>query len=118
MVEFQRGDVVLCDLNPVIGTEQAGIKPVVIVQIDRANFASPHTIVTPFTTKIRRAILPSHVFVPAGVGNLNKDSVILCEQVRTVDKSRIVKVIGHLDDSYMGELAIALITILGLSVES
>ncbi|WP_199338934.1 MULTISPECIES: type II toxin-antitoxin system PemK/MazF family toxin [Nostoc] len=62
--------------------------------------------------------MPSHVFVPAGFANLNKNSVILSEQVGTVDKSRIVKVIGHLDDSYMEELAIALITILGLSVES
>ncbi|MDZ8082598.1 MAG: type II toxin-antitoxin system PemK/MazF family toxin [Nostoc sp. DcaGUA01] len=104
MVEFQQGDVVLCDLNPVIGTEQAGIRPVVIVQIDRANVASPHTIITPFTTKIRRAILPFHVFVRAGIGSLNKDSVVLCEQVRVVDKSRIVKVLGHLDDRYMEEL--------------
>jgi mRNA interferase MazF len=63
-----RGDVVLCDLNPVVGTEQAGIRPVVILQIDRANAVSPHTIMAPFTTKIRRKLLPSHVFVPAGVG--------------------------------------------------
>jgi mRNA interferase MazF len=65
---YTRGDVVLCDLNPVVGTEQAGIRPVVILQIDRANAVSPHTIIAPFTTKIRRALLPSHVFVPCGVG--------------------------------------------------
>jgi len=118
VVEFRRGDVVLCDLNPVISTEQSGIRPVVIVQIDRANVASSHTILVPFTTKIRRATLPSHVFVPAGVGGLNKDSVVLCEQVQVLDKSRIVRGLGHLDDSYMEDLAIALTTILGLSIES
>ncbi|MEG4634153.1 type II toxin-antitoxin system PemK/MazF family toxin [Microcoleus sp. AR_TQ3_B6] len=76
---YTRGDVVLCDLNPVVGTEQAGIRPVVILQIDPANAVSPHTIIAPFTTKIRRALLPSQVFVPSGVGGLNQDSVILCE---------------------------------------
>jgi len=67
-VTYTRGDVILCDLNPVVGTEQAGIRPVVILQIDRANAVSPHTIIAPFTTKIRRALLPSHVFGPSGVG--------------------------------------------------
>jgi len=64
-LQIRRGDVVLCDLNPVVGTEQAGIRPVVILQIDRANAVSPHTIIAPFTTKIRQKLLPSHVFVPA-----------------------------------------------------
>jgi mRNA-degrading endonuclease toxin of MazEF toxin-antitoxin module len=58
MVNVTRGDIVLCDLNPVIGTEQSGLRPVVIVQSDRANRVSPHTIIAPFTTKIRRALLP------------------------------------------------------------
>ncbi|MEH1768009.1 MAG: type II toxin-antitoxin system PemK/MazF family toxin [Nostoc sp.] len=116
MVDITRGDVLLCDLNPVIGTEQAGIRPVVVVQIDRANAVSPHTIIAPFTSKIRRAILPSHVFVPAGIGGLSQDSVVLCEQLRVVDKSRIIRVIGHLDDNYLDELAIALCTILGLRI--
>ena len=111
-----RGDVVLCDLNPVVGTEQAGIRPVVILQIDRANAVSPHTIIAPFTTKIRRKLLPSHVFVPAGVGGLSQDSVILCEQIRVIDKSRIIRVLGHLEDSYLQELAQALCAILGISL--
>ena len=109
-----RGDVVLCDLNPVIGTEQAGRRPVVILQIDRANAVSPHTIIAPFTTRIRRALLPSHVFVPAGVGGLSQDSVVLCEQIRVIDRARIIRDIGHLDDIYMEELVEALCTILGL----
>lgn len=116
MVEVIRGDVVLCDLNPVIGTEQAGIRPVAIIQIDRVNAVSPHTIIAPFTSKINRALLPSHVFVPVGVGGLSLDSVILCEQVRVIDKSRIIRKLGHLDDFYLEELARALSIILGLSL--
>jgi mRNA interferase MazF len=114
MVAVTRGDVVLSDLNPVIGTEQAGIRPVVVIQINRANAVSPHTIIAPLTSKIRRALLPSHVFIPSGIGGLNQDSVGLCEQIRVIDKSRIIRVIGHLDDVYMEELAKALCTILGL----
>ncbi len=114
MVEITRGDVVLCDLNPVIGTEQAGIRPVVVLQIDRANAVSPHTIIAPFTSKIRRAILACHVFIPAGIGGLNQDSVILCEQIRVIDKSRIIRVLGHLNDDCVAQLEVALCNILGL----
>jgi len=114
MVAITRGDVVLCDLNPVAGSEQAGIRPAVIVQIDRANTVSPHTVIVPFTTKIRRALLPSHAFVPAGAGGLTQDSVALCEQIRVIDKRRITRVLGHLDDPHMEEVAKALRTILGL----
>lgn len=114
MVIINRGGVVLCDLNPVMGTEQSGIRPAVILQIDRANSFSPHTIIAPFTTKIRRAQLPSHVFVPADVGGLTQDSVVLCEQIRVIDKKRIIKVLGNLDDSYMEKIAKGLSIILGL----
>jgi len=116
MVAVARGDIVLCDLNPIIGSEQSGIRPVVILQIDRANVASPHTIIAPFMSKIRRAILPSHVFIPAGNGGLVQDSVILCEQIRVIDKQRIVKKLGYLSDSYMDEIEKALLVILGLQV--
>lgn len=111
---ISRGDVVLCDLNPVIGTEQAGIRPVIILQIDRANAVSPHTIIAPLTTKIRRALLPSHVYIPVGVGGLTQDSVVLCEQIRVIDRRRILKVLGHLEESYMEEIGKALSVILGL----
>ena len=114
MVTIVRGDVVLCDLNPVVGTEQAGVRPAVVFQIDRANAVSPHTIIAPFTTRIRRALLPSHVLIPAGTGGLSQDSVVLCEQIRVIDKRRIVRVLGHLDDAHMEEVARALHTILGL----
>jgi mRNA interferase MazF len=114
MVDIARGDIILCDLNPVMGTEQAGIRPVLVLQIDRANAVSPHTIIAPFTTKIRQTLLPSHVMIAKGVGGLCNDSVLLCEQVRVIDKSRIVRVLGHLDDKKMEEVAKALCTILGL----
>ncbi len=114
MVTVIRGGLVLCDLNPVIGTEQSGIRPVVIIQSDRANRVSPHTIIAPFTSKIRQAILPSHVFVPKGIGGLSQDSVILCEQIRVIDKSRILKQIGHLEEPYIQQLAKALKIILDL----
>ena len=111
---ISRNDVVLCDLNPVMGTEQAGIRPVLVLQIDRANAISPHTIIAPFTTKIRRALLPSHVFIPAGAGGLEQDSVLLCEQIRVIDKCRIISNLACLDESYMRSINQALCTILGL----
>ncbi len=114
MVTINRGDVVLCDLNPVVGTEQAGVRPAVILQTDRANAVSPHTIITPFTARIRQVLLPSHAFVPAGAGGLSQDSVVLCEQIRVVDKRRIVRVLGHLDTHYLAEIERALCTILEL----
>lgn len=114
MVDIARSDVILCDLNPVMGTEQAGIRPVLVLQIDRANAASPHTIIAPFTAKIRHTLLPSHVMVVRGVGGLSNDSVLLCEQIRVIDKRRIIRVLGHLGEKKMEEVAKALSTILGL----
>ncbi|EDN70562.1 PemK-like protein [Beggiatoa sp. PS] len=114
MVEITRGDVILCDLNPVMGTEQAGIRPVLVLQIDRANAVSPHTVIAPFTTKIRQALLPSHVMIARGIGGLSNDSVLLCEQIRVIDKNRIIKILGHVDDKKMEEVAKALCIILGL----
>ncbi len=114
MVNVSRGNVILCDLNPVIGTEQSGIRPALVLQIDRANKVSPHTIIAPFTTRIKRTLLPSHVFIPANVGGLNADSVLLCEQIRVIDKHRIIRTLGHVGEMYMEEVHIALRTILGL----
>ena len=74
-----------------------------------------HTIIAPFTTKIRRRLLPSHVLVPAGVGGLSQDSVLLCEQIRVIDKSRLIRTLGSLNGRSMKEIEAALSTILGLS---
>jgi mRNA interferase MazF len=114
MVRVRRGDIVLCNLDPVIGTEQAGTRPTLIIQTDKANSASPHTIIAPFTSKIRRALLSSHVLVPAGQAGLSQDSVLLAEQIRVIDQRRIIRVLGHLDASYLDEVAKALRVILDL----
>ena len=114
MVTLKRGDVVMCDLNPVMGTEQAGIRPCVVLQIDRANDVSPHTMIEPFTTRIRRTMLASHVFIEAGVGGLSQDSVLLCEQIQVIDKRRIVKVLGDLGEGCMKEIRKTPSAILGL----
>ncbi len=115
MLEIKRGDIVLCDLNPVVGTEQSGIRPVVIIQINRANQVSPHTIILPCTTKIRTALLPFHVVLHESVGGLKQDSVVLCEQIRVIDKHRILSTLGHLDQVHLSEIENALTIILGIS---
>ena len=109
-----RGDIYWADLNPTRGTEQAGRRPVLVVQTDRANPASPHTIIVPFTTKIRHALLPSHVLVRAGTGGLSEDSVALCEQIRVCDHSRLIQRVGTLPPRAMDQIAQALKAILGL----
>ncbi|MFY8000972.1 MAG: type II toxin-antitoxin system PemK/MazF family toxin [Candidatus Kapaibacteriota bacterium] len=114
--DVRRGNIILVDFNPIIGSEQAGMRPAIVVQIDKANIVSPCTIVAPCTTKIRYTLLPSHVALSAGEGNLPQDSIVLCEQIRTIDKRRIVKVYGHCADATMSKLNTALATILGLVV--
>jgi mRNA interferase MazF len=102
------------DLAPTRGTEQSGVRPVLVVQTDRANPHSPHTIVVPFTTRIRRQLLPSHVVVPAGESGLTQDSVALCEQISVIDLSRLVARLGDLSAQRMQEIADALKAILDL----
>ena len=113
-MELSRGDIFLVDLNPIVGTEQAGIRPALVLQINRANAVSPHTIIIPFTTKIREVKLPSHVRIPAGVGGLAEDSILLCEQIRVIDKRRLMRRTGSIGEEYLGEVAVAIKAILGL----
>src|SRR5437867_11473925 len=108
----KRGEVWRADLSPTRGTEQSGIRPVVIVQTDRANPRSPHTIIVPFTTKIRQRLLPSHVLVPAGEGGLTQDSVALCEQIRVIDHQRLIGKLGELAPHRMQEVDAALRAVL------
>jgi mRNA interferase MazF len=91
-----RGEVWWADLAPTRGTEQSGVRPVLIVQTDRANPHSPHTIIVPFTTRIRSRFLPSHVLVQAGEGGLTQPSVALCEQIRVSDRGRLTTKLGDL----------------------
>ena len=110
----KRGEVWRAALSPTRGTEQAGVRPVLIVQTDRANPSSPHTIVVPFTTRIRARLLPSHVLAPAGEGNLEHDSVALCEQIRVIDNSRLIARLGELPPQRMLEVDEALKAVLEL----
>ena len=102
------------DLNPVVGAEQAGIRPALVIQIDKANTASPHTVIIPFTTRIRQVKLPSHVRIPAGIAGLAEESILLCEQIRVIDKTRLVRKIGSVGEEHLGQIGVAIKVILGL----
>lgn len=109
-----RGEIWWANLSPTQGTEQSGIRPVLIVQMDRANAASPHTIIVPLTTKIRQKVLKSHVRLSIGEGGTTEDAVILCEQIRVIDKGRLRNRMGMLSDERMEEVDVALKVILDL----
>jgi len=117
-VNIKRGDVFFADLSPVRGSEQGGQRPVLIVQNDIGNKYSPTVIVAAITAKIAKAKLPTHVEVEASTVGLIKDSVVLLEQVRTIDKTRLIQKLGHLDSEIMIRVDQALIVSLGLSDEA
>lgn len=98
---IKRGDIFYADLSPVIGSEQGGIRPVLIVQNDIGNKYSPTVIAAAITSQINKAKLPTHIEISAQEYGLLKDSVILLEQIRTIDKKRLREKIGHLDDDLM-----------------
>ena len=93
-VTIQRGDIFYADLSPVIGSEQGGIRPVLIVQNDIGNKHSPTTIIAPLTTKFTKAKLPTHVKLSTAETNLKADSIVLLEQLRTIDKRRLSTKMG------------------------
>ena len=110
----KRGDIYYADLSPVIGSEQGGVRPVLVVQNDIGNRYSPTIIITAITSQINKAKLPTHVEIGASEYGLSKDSVILLEQVRTIDKKRLAEKIGHLDEEMMLKVNDALLISLGL----
>lgn len=107
-VTMRRGDVYYADLRPVIGSEQGGIRPVLIIQNDIGNKHSPTLIVAAITSKMNKAKLPTHIALDAGEFDIDKDSVILLEQLRTIDKKRLKDRICHLDGEIMNRVDIAL----------
>lgn len=111
-VTILRGDLFYADLSPVIGSEQGGVRPVVIIQNDIGNKFSPTTIVAAITSVKNKSSMPTHVNVGKDVGGLPKDSVILLEQIRTIDKKRLREKIGRMTDAKMKEIDKAL----GISV--
>lgn len=98
---MKRGDVYYADLRPVIGSEQGGIRPVLIVQNNIGNKHSPTIICAAITSKMNKAKLPTHIELEAKSYQMEKDSVILLEQLRTIDKKRLKDKVCHLDDSIM-----------------
>ncbi|QCX34433.1 type II toxin-antitoxin system PemK/MazF family toxin [Caloramator sp. E03] len=104
----KRGDIFYADLSPVIGSEQGGIRPVLIIQNDVGNKYSPTVIIAAITSQINKAKLPTHVEISSEEYGLSKDSVILLEQLRTIDKRRLKDKIGHVSDKTMDEVNEAL----------
>ena len=110
---IKRGELYYADLSPVIGSEQGGIRPVLILQNDVGNKYSPTIIVAAITSQINKAKLPTHIEISAKEYGLTKDSVILLEQIRTIDKRRLQEKIGMLDSYIMNKVNEALLISLG-----
>jgi len=110
----RRGDIFYADLSPVIGSEQGGVRPVLIVQNDVGNRYSPTVICAAITSQINKAKLPTHIEIDSEQYQLVKDSVILLEQVRTIDKKRLREKICRLDDYLMKKVDKALLISIGL----
>lgn len=110
----KRGDIYYADLSPVIGSEQGGMRPVLIVQNDVGNRHSPTVIAAAITSQINKAKLPTHIELGAKTYGLSKDSVILLEQIRTIDKKRLKDRMGKLDDKLMNRVDNAIAVSFGL----
>ncbi len=110
----KRGDIYYADLSPVVGSEQGGIRPVLIIQNDVGNKYSPTVIAAAITSRINKAKMPTHIELSANEYGLNKDSVILLEQIRTIDKRRLREKIGRIDGAMMSRVNSALSISFGL----
>lgn len=114
---IKRGDIFYADLSPVIGSEQGGIRPVLIIQNDVGNRFSPTVIAAAITSQHSKANLPTHIRLRADGSGLSKDSVVLLEQVRTIDKKRLKERMGCLDAFSMNKVNEALSISFGLGAE-
>jgi len=114
MVNIKRGDIYYADLSPVVGSEQGGLRPVLIVQNDIGNRYSPTVIAAAITSKLGKNKLPTHIDIYASEVGLAKDSVILLEQIRTLDKRRLREKMGHLNESVMARVNDAIQVSFGL----
>ena len=105
---MKRGDIYYADLRPVVGSEQGGIRPVLIIQNDIGNMHSPTVIVAAITSKLHKTQMPTHIHLDSRSCELIKDSVILLEQIRTIDKQRLKGIVCHLDAEMMEKVDRAL----------
>ena len=117
-VTVKRGDIYYADLSPVVGSEQGGLRPVLIVQNDVGNKYSPTVIAAAITSKLGKTRLPTHIDVYAEKVGLQRDSVVLLEQIRTSDKRRLKEKMGHLDDHMMQAVDEAITVSFGLNVNN
>ena len=113
-MSIKRGDIFYADLSPVVGSEQGGLRPVLIVQNDVGNKYSPTVIAAAITSQRDKTKLPTHITVDAVGCGLAKDSIVLLEQVRTLDKRRLKEKIGSVDELKMQKISTALLISLGL----
>jgi len=111
----RRGDVYYADLSPVIGSEQGGIRPVLVIQNNIGNKYSPTVIVSAITSQINKAKLPTHIEISSQDFSLPKDSVVLLEQIRTIDKKRLKEKIGHMIDEDMKKVDTAILVSMALN---
>lgn len=111
---IKRGDIYYADLRPVIGSEQGGVRPVLIIQNDTGNKHSPTVICAAITSRMNKAKLPTHVELDSKKYNIVKDSVVLLEQLRTIDKSRLKDKVCHLDNEILKTVNEALLVSLEL----
>jgi len=117
IIDIRRGDIFYADLSPVVGSEQGGLRPVLIVQNDTGNRYSPTVIAAAITSRMSKTRLPTHIDVYSNQVGLAKDSVILLEQIRTIDKRRLKEKLGHLDEGIMNSVNSAIAVSFGLSEE-
>ncbi len=113
-LNIRRGDIYYADLSPVVGSEQGGIRPVLIVQNNVGNRYSPTVIAAAITSQQSKAKMPTHIPLHANTSGLTKDSVVLLEQVRTIDKRRLKEKMGSVDDASMSAVDNAISISLGL----
>ena len=113
-MQVRRGDIYYADLSPVVGSEQGGIRPVLIIQNDVGNRHSPTVICAAITSRMNKAKLPTHVEIDARKYQIVKNSVVLLEQIRTIDKRRLKEKMGKLDDGLMNKVDSAIAVSFGL----
>lgn len=111
-----RGEIWLAELNPVRGSEQAGKRPVLVMQTNAINRFTTTVLTIPFTTNLRRATLPSCVKISAGEGGLSSDSVALCHQLRVLDKTRLTKKLGEVGDETLEKIENCILFTLGIKI--
>lgn len=110
----KRGELYFADLSPVVGSEQGGVRPILVVQNDIGNKYSPTIIAAAITSKINKAKLPTHIELSSKEYGLEKDSVVLLEQIRTIDKTRLKEKIGEITEEKMGQINKAMLISLGV----